>query len=119
MSYCVCDYERPSVISERTRRARKPHKCIECGREISPGETYEYTWGIWEGDADQFKTCSRCLAVKQYVMAHVPCFCWTYGNLLDDARSCIGEYAGSVPGMRMEFGRLLVRAIRGRREAGR
>ena len=41
-------------------KARKKHKCYECGHIIEIGESYEYATGKWDGDFDVFKTCDDC-----------------------------------------------------------
>lgn len=115
---CYCDYDPPSVFSDKTVKARKPHKCTECSRTIEPGETYHYAFGVWDGFADSFHTCSHCTEIKQFVRISVPCFCWAYGNMLDDAKEAIQEAywrAGDeVRGLFFGFGRLVVKAKRAR-----
>jgi hypothetical protein len=96
---CFCDYDPPSMIRESEPVARKDHRCTECGRRIAAGERYSYTWGIWDGMADTFKTCPRCLALRDYVKAHVPCLCWAYGSVTDDCIEAAQEYAHEAPGL--------------------
>src|SRR5579859_3761018 len=46
------------------RRARKGHRCDECGRKIEPGEKYRF-WTSVGGELDGFltmKMCSHCWA---------------------------------------------------------
>ena len=112
---CFCDYEAPEFFVERMRVARKSHKCVECRRGIAPGEYYEYTSGKWDGDFSVYKTCLRCQAVRKFVVEHVPCFCWYYGNMLEDARETIQHYAHELPGMGFAFGRLFLAATRTRK----
>ena len=45
-------------------RARKPHKCSECGRTIEPGERYERTAGSWEGDFFTSLACLHCARAR-------------------------------------------------------
>lgn len=54
-------------------KARKKHKCGECGCEIQPGEIYEYHKGRCEGEFFVAKTCLLCVEVRT-------CFCcsWCY-----------------------------------------
>lgn len=107
---CYCDYNPPDFFSESMHTARKAHRCSECGRAIDVGEQYENTTGKWDGDFSTFKTCLRCRAVREYVVEHVPCFCWAYGNMLQDARDTVSEYARELPGLWVGFGRLLLAA---------
>ena len=94
--------------------ARKRHSCSECFGWIEPGESYERVWGKWDGSQDTFKTCPDCLALRDWTKAHVPCFCWQHGSLRDDARDVITDVCerNDVPGMWMEFGRLLIKGAR-------
>ena len=58
---CECTFsDMPAAFRAIWRRARKPHKCYECGRVIPKGAQYEYASGIWDGNANDFKTCLRC-----------------------------------------------------------
>lgn len=101
-AYCECDYEMPSFIDSQKRRARKPHKCGECFRPIRVGETYEHTVGVWGGDWNTHDTCCRCLDLREYVETLVPCFCWAYGNVIDDAMQTAD--ANHDPGSGLLFG---------------
>lgn len=77
---CGCEIdlegENPTAFSQKDRIARKEHTCYECGRTISPGETYRYESGIWDDQPGAFKTCSDCLSVRREF------FCsFAYGEL--------------------------------------
>lgn len=50
--------EEPSVFIQHDRKARKEHKCCECGKTIEKGETYVVSSGIWDGKPDRFKQCA-------------------------------------------------------------
>lgn len=92
MSYdCVCDYDPPEIYTASTPTARKHHVCEECGCPIAPGERYEYVFGKWDGTVLTFKTCDRCLDIRQWVKNNVPCFCWTHGNMINDAKEAVVE----------------------------
>lgn len=45
-------------------KARKPHKCIECDREIPVGMRYEKFSGKWEGDFTSHETCLDCANIR-------------------------------------------------------
>lgn len=94
---CYCDYDPPEVSSETLPKARKEHQCTECGTVIAVGETYERAFGVWDGIADTYKTCLRCRDLRRWVLGNVPCFCWAYTNMLDDARQCVREAALRAP----------------------
>lgn len=107
---CYCDYDPAEFYSASTPTARKEHRCDECGHAISPGEAYERVGAKWEGSVTVFKTCSRCIALRDHLKAHAPCFCWAHGNLLDDAitewQHLEHDAAGS--GLAFELGRMAV-----------
>lgn len=54
-----------------------------------PGETYERVFGVWEGNASRFRTCQKCVDLRQWVKNNVPCFCWAHGSMIDDAKEAI------------------------------
>lgn len=91
---CYCGFgERPSIYAADTRKARKKYKCYECFKAVEPGERYERAKMLYEGVWETMLTCDRCLKVREYILAHVPCFCWMHGSLLADAKDAIEEYA--------------------------
>ena len=102
---CYCDYDPAEFYHREERKARKPQKCGECGRKIAPGERYEHVRGKWCGEVDTCRTCQRCLVLRKWVQAHVPCFCWHFGNMREDARETISEYAHECPGLWFGWGR--------------
>lgn len=100
MSACACDYDPPSVYQKTSvKAARTPHKCYECSREIQPGEPYERVWAIWDGSPVRCNTCQLCLALREFVQAHVPCVCWAHGNIRDDAIEAAREWAHETVGL--------------------
>lgn len=96
---CWCDYEMPDVSRSARRTARKAYTCDECFSPILPGDQYENAWGVWEGESQTYRTCIRCLALRDWVQAHVPCFCWAYGNVIEDAIVTAEYYAHEAPGL--------------------
>lgn len=65
---------------------------IGCGLAgYLPGEQYEYVVGKWSGDFSSFKTCERCHDIRKWVENNVPCACWAYGNLDEDAKETIND----------------------------
>lgn len=108
MSYdCSCDYDPPEFITILSRKARKIHHCYECSGEIRPGEVHEYVSGKWYGDLNWFRTCERCRDIRKWVHNNIPCFCWAYGNLDEDAGHAVEEACFRAPletaGLRFGF----------------
>lgn len=121
MSYdCVCDYDPPSFYHQEIRKARKPHKCNECGTPILPGERYEHVRAKWDY-VDNLDTCERCLDIRQWVKNNVPCFCWAHGNMIEDAKEAVEEAHFRAPSetVGLRFGFLRRIALRDRVKAKR
>jgi hypothetical protein len=97
---CYCDFDYTwRVYTTTTRTARKVHRCIECGANIQPKEQYEYVSAIGEEGPYAFKTCARCIALRDYVEAHVPCMCWSHHAMHNDVIETAREYAHEAPGL--------------------
>lgn len=97
--YCVCDYEPANFYQVTTRVARRRFVCDECSGGILPGERYDRAFGVWERSGRVFKTCPRCMALREWILLHVPCFCLAHGNLREDALNAAAEYAHVAPGL--------------------
>lgn len=86
MSDCECVYISaedttwPDVYDRRIVVARKAWMCIECTATIPPQSEYEHARGLWDGDWRTFRTCMRCLSIREAF------FCGTYihGCLVED-----------------------------------
>jgi len=88
---CSCDFdEPPKVFSQRIVKAKKPHKCCECRKEIKPGDTYEYTFGVWGGDAAAYKTCEPCADLRESLQDAG--FCMYFGGLKSAHEEYLSEY---------------------------
>lgn len=118
MTSCLCDsVDYPTLYNKRlVAKARTPHKCTECWGTIQPGEPYERVSGVWDGDFKTFRTCSRCVNLRDAVDVLFPCMCWTYGNVIQDTREKISEYESDLVGTGELFriGRLLVTIRKGK-----
>lgn len=77
-------YDGPECYVVAEPRAKKFHRCCECGGGIQIGETYEKTFGIWDGDPLQFKTCLGCVEIREALAAGSPDGQWYYGNLAEE-----------------------------------
>jgi hypothetical protein len=112
MSTCSCDEDRPEFYAVKMRKARVSHKCCECRRPISPGETYEHVSGKWGGyTPETFRTCPRCLALRDWVEGNLPCVCWSHGSFISDARDAVDDAidrtSDETHGLRFGFRRRL------------
>jgi hypothetical protein len=89
MSACSCDAEEADVVRHEYRRARKPHRCYECGARIVPGERYEHTGMVYDRTASSHATCLGCVEIRA-ALAKV-CRCWSFGAVLDCAKEHLGD----------------------------
>lgn len=99
--YCACDGETYDPYIETRPTARKAHKCYECGGPIVPGDVYHQAKGFYEREWHTHRTCPRCTALLDFVRAHVPCFCFPHGSLIEEAVECAqaAAEAEQVPGL--------------------
>jgi hypothetical protein len=82
---CYCDDGDPPIFYRKSEvlSAREPHTCYECHRAILPGESYEKVHAMWERDRPEtIHTCAWCIDLRDWMMAHVPCFCFMHGGLM-------------------------------------
>lgn len=81
---CSCvfieEYTESEFSDSKITKARKTHKCVECGETIKKGDRYEYTSGLWDGDFSVYKTCMNCLSIRDSFF----CKGWGYGAMLED-----------------------------------
>jgi hypothetical protein len=68
-------------------KARKPHKCCECGRGISIGTQYEKIAGKFDGDFSEAKSCLDCMNICN----GLACGSVGLGNLWDEIYQIFGE----------------------------
>ena len=96
---CWCDYDAPELYLHSSPIARKERCCSECGKTIHIGEKYEHVFGKWDGQIGQFNTCCRCLSLKEFITAHVPCYCFEHGNIIEGCIEEAREYAHETVGL--------------------
>jgi len=94
---CACVYvdvdcDGPELYTVTKPRARKPHKCGECGREIKLSEKYENVVGLWGGRFNIHKTCSVCLDIRSVFF----CEGWFFGEVLEYLEEHIREMHGHI-----------------------
>ena len=83
----------PEFFSATEPKARKAHACGECGRQIQPGERYEYVCGKWDGDMLTYKTCVDCLSIRNAFF----CEAYTFGDIWSRVRDHFSEGASVKP----------------------
>ena len=108
MSTCFCDSGPvPEFYIKTTPKARKKHKCYECGMPIAVGEQYESVRAKWEGEVKVVKTCPDCVEIRD-ALDEMECFCWLHGSLMEDVQTQFQE-AFFCPGLRFDYLRLLAK----------
>lgn len=93
---CDCSYddgESPAVFREITIKARKQHRCCECGDTIQKGEMHELVDGCWEGRWDHYRTCSFCATLRKTYCPHG----FVYGELAEQISECLGFWYPTDP----------------------
>lgn len=92
--------EIPTIYKAQAVRSRRDRVCEECGRSIPIGELHEYAFGIWEGRAENYRTCADCFEVRAELaddmegMYQEDIACdLAFGNLREALSTAIREYA--------------------------
>lgn len=86
-----------AVFVTKTRKARKPHQCEECGRLISPTERYRYQSWVMEGSAASAAMCGHCEAAADWLV--INCGGYLVGGVTEDIREHILEYPSIAFGL--------------------
>lgn len=111
---CMADYcdEWAKVSEVNVRTARKRHLCLECGRDIQPGEQYENARLLFDDLGwSTLKTCAHCMAARTFLSK--VCGNWVYECVHEDLREHFDEHEGynqlflgrAVVGMRRRWQR--------------
>lgn len=89
---CVLDCS-DGFSQEKLVKARKQHRCCECGDIIKKGEEYQVASGCWDGSWDRFKTCAFCVKLRNT-------YCpggYIYGELAETLEACFGFWYPADP----------------------
>ena len=78
------------VLQESKRKARKEHKCSECGRKIRIGERYLYETTLFDGEIEYHKTCAHCQVCRAWLTSN--CGGWLYGGIEEDIMEHAHDY---------------------------
>lgn len=70
--------------SERTVRARKPHRCKECGRTIKVGASYVRVAGKHDGSVWSEAICAPCMSLLKSFSEDGS---WCFGEMWGEFRS--------------------------------
>lgn len=54
------------VWNRTTRKARKDHKCVECGDTIHKQQSYDYTSMLYDGQWTTWRTCLLCAEIGDH-----------------------------------------------------
>lgn len=63
----IDDAEMSDLVDRQTCRARKAHRCGNCGRPIEPGETHEVATHLFDGSWSRVRSCAQCVAARQWL----------------------------------------------------
>jgi hypothetical protein len=95
-------------------KARKEHRCNDCGATIGRGEVYERAWWVYEGEATSSKRCMACSHTNDDFANHHDAGTFP-GGLVSVITECFVENFQGGGGW-MRWGRQLV-AMKRRRQA--
>ena len=73
-------------LGDKIVTARKPHTCIECGRDIVCGERYRTEKTLFEGVFEIFKTCLDCNSVREHLVCS-----FYYGGIWEMMEEAISD----------------------------
>lgn len=90
------DCEPWKVCRQENRRARKQHRCTECGRTIQTGERYSCITGLAEDHWQRFRICNHCLAAGRWL--DIMCSGWPLTMLCDELREHSEEFQSDLLG---------------------
>ena len=89
------DYgDEAEFFSETKRKARKTYNCMECGRQIVPGQAYVKIVGKWDGILDTIRQCVECNKIQK-VFACGGGF--LYGQLWEDMEQAFSSLRVTSP----------------------
>ena len=56
-------------LANEHRKARRKHRCCECGIVITPGQTYWHYFGTTDGESHSHKTCDLCETLREDMLS--------------------------------------------------
>ena len=92
-SIYACDDESLAwFMKDKIVKARKVHHCSECSRDIHPGEKYENTKAVMDGEWYLSKTCLDCQSLRLSFFESS-----YFGQLWESFREYLRECRWQVP----------------------
>jgi hypothetical protein len=92
-SIYACDDEYlAGFMQDKIVKARKVHHCSECSRVILPGEKYEHTKCVMDGEWSRHKTCLDCQSIRLSFFES-----YIFGQLWESFREYLCDCRGQVP----------------------
>ncbi len=73
-------------VQQKVIKARKIHKCCECGNTILPGNQFEHYTGSQDGSLFHYKTCLVCVEIRNRF-----CCGWEFTSVLEDIQYALYE----------------------------
>jgi hypothetical protein len=86
------DNDTYELFESKMLKARKAHKCGECGKTISIGESYEKCRGLYDGLWYNHKTCDDCLSLRTNFFGS-----WSSESLWEDFENDMDDCGWQVP----------------------
>ena len=95
MNDCSCvyvdGYDSPELYNSKIRKAKKRHRCCECGRVIKIEEKYEVVEAKYSDVFETFKTCEDCLTVRASFFCSGAVHCCMWEDLREHLQAIDGE----------------------------
>lgn len=98
----ACDCDEPADVCNVTfQKARKSHKCCECGHEITSGQEYKRVKMLFDGFWSDDCICERCDDLQAAFQDLGYCYCVgeffeAYSEWLDEQHPNGGEMATAI-----------------------
>jgi len=78
---------------ERIRRARKEHKCYECGETININSNYHFFSCFGNKTISNYKICKNCKIILDHFFDNG----WIFGQVWDDLNEYLYDWKNDLP----------------------
>lgn len=100
---CMIDYsDGNDWYADSWPKARKSHKCIDCGRAIEVGERYLRAACGGDGSVTTQIQCAHCNGAAELLQKY--CHGFVFGSVQEDLEEHIGGYPWSMDAARRVVG---------------